>query len=320
MEGKGSFWLPTGASTLASDTDALWWFLVYLSLFFFLLISTGVIYFAVKYRRKKGDEEKVVIGPSHNPGLEALWIIIPSILVFIIFVWGFRGFLRQSVVPKDAMEIKVTGQKWFWSFDYPDGATTVNELVVPEDRPIKLLMSSQDVIHSFFVPAFRLKRDVLPNRYTITWFEATDPGDYDLFCAEYCGTKHSEMVGKIKVLPFSDYQKWIAEASVAGEGMTPEEYGAKLFVSKACATCHSADGTAGNGPTFQNLFGSMEKLTSGSSIEVDENYVRKSILEPASDVTAGFQPIMPTYQGLLKDREIDALVAYIKSLGESNEH
>jgi cytochrome c oxidase subunit 2 len=233
----------------------------------------------------------------------------------VLFVWGFKGYLRMSVVPAEAMQVKVTGQKWFWSFDYPEGASTVNELVAPVGRPVKLLMSSKDVIHSFFVPAFRIKKDVLPNRYGIGWFEATNIGVYDLFCTEYCGSKHSEMIGKIRIVSEQDYKTWLEEASDLGKGLTPVEYGAKLFQMKACATCHTIDGTPSNGPTLKGIFGHEVKLNNGSVAVVDENYIRESIFVPAAKVVAGYQPIMPTFQGILKDKEIDALIAYIQSLG-----
>ncbi|MBZ0265486.1 cytochrome c oxidase subunit II [bacterium] len=315
MDTTGTFLLPPSASTMAGETDALFYFLYYLSIFFFILITGGVVVFAIKFRRKKGDISTTK-GPSHNTVLETAWIVVPLILVMIIFVWGFKGFMKQSVVPKDAMEIKVTAQKWFWSFSYPDGTSTANELVVPAGKPIKLLMSSQDVIHSFFVPSFRLKRDVLPNRYTVTWFEALRPGDNILFCAEYCGTKHSEMLGKIKVVSDREFKEWLDTNANAGADMNPADYGAKLYTSRGCVTCHSVDGSTGNGPSFLGVFGHEVALKGGTTIVADENYIRESILNPQSKVVAGFQPIMPTYQGLLKDRDVDALVAYIKSLGE----
>jgi len=279
-----------------------------------VVVYGGVLYFSVKYRRKKGETPGVSAGPTHNTTLEVAWSIIPLVLVMIAFYLGLKTFVRMSVVPKDAMEIKVTGQKWFWSFDYPDGTSSVNELVVPVDKPIKLLMSSKDVIHSFFVPNFRIKRDVLPNRYTIIWFQATNTGENDLFCAEYCGTKHSGMIGMVKVVSDREYEQWLVAANSAGEGVSPAVYGAKLYGSKGCSSCHSTDGTPGNGPSFKEVFNHSVKLGDGTQIVADENYLRESILNPAAKTVAGYQPIMPTYQSLLKDRDIDALIAYIKSL------
>lgn len=319
MDTTATFWLPVPASTVAQDIDALWSFVFWISTFFFLLILGMMIVFAIRYRRRAGDVERLDKGPSHNNPLEAAWIIIPTLIVLVIFVWGFRGYMKMTVVPANSMEVKVTGQKWFWSFAYPEGASSVNDLVVPVDTPVKLLMSSQDVIHSFYVPAFRVKRDVLPNRYQVAWFEANQVGEFDLFCTEYCGTSHSDMIGKVKVLSKADYAAWLEESTIGAEGMDPVELGRKLYTAKACMTCHSVDGNPGNGPTFKGVFGHHVDFADGSSMTADENYIRESILSPRAKIVAGFQPIMPTYQGLLKDAEIDALVAYIKSLGAESE-
>ncbi|MGD9489144.1 MAG: cytochrome c oxidase subunit II [Calditrichaceae bacterium] len=312
MDTTGTFFLPPPNSTIASDVDALFYFILYASIFFFIIVVFGSIWFAVKYRRRGKKEFTPDI--SHNTRLEIIWTVIPTILVFIVFLWGFNTYLKMNVVPKDAMNVKVTGQKWFWSFGYDNGITTTNELVVPVGKPVQLTMSSKDVIHSFFVPDFRMKMDVLPNRYTIAWFEATNPGTFDLFCTEYCGKGHSEMIGKVKVVSGREYDEWIASNANPGAGMAPEEFGAKLLRTKACITCHSNDGSKNTGPTFKGLFGRMERLQDGSNITADENYIRESILEPQAKVVMGFQPVMPTYQGLLKDEEIDAMIAYLKTL------
>ena len=310
--------MPPAASTYAGDVDALYYFILYISIFFFTLIVGAMIYFAIRYRRKKGETE-APDGPTHNTFLETTWIVVPVIIVIIIFFWGFRGYMIMSVVPANAMEIKVTGQKWFWTFSYPDGQMTTNELVVEVGKPVKLLMSSKDVIHSMFIPAFRLKRDVLPNRYSITWFEATQIGDYHLFCAEYCGTSHSKMIGTVKVRSSSDFAEWLESLDSAGEGVTPAEYGEKLFTSRACITCHHVDGTVGTGPDLQGIFGHEVELTDGTKVTADENYIRESILDPISKVVVGYQPVMPTFQGILKEKEVDALIAYVKSLGGKDE-
>jgi cytochrome c oxidase subunit 2 len=318
MDTTSTIFLPPPGSTTASGVDALFSFLFYVSVFFFVLIMGMVIFFAIRYRRR-GEAPRLTPGITHNTALEMVWIVIPLILVGIIFVWGFKGFVRSSVVPKDAMEIKVTAQKWFWSFSYPDGASTINELVVPAGKPIKLLMSSQDVIHSFFVPDFRVKRDVLPNRYSVAWFEAPNPGEHHLFCAEYCGSGHSSMIGKVRVLGERDYEDWLSKAMVSGEGMSAVDFGAKLYVSKTCNTCHSIDGSANNGPSFLGIYGEETLLSDGSRVRVDENYIRESILTPQKKVVAGYQPIMPTFQGLIQAHEVDALVAFIKSLKKKDE-
>lgn len=306
--------LPPSGSTIAPEVDALLHFLFYAALGFIIIVYTGVVFFTIRYRRRKTSKLETTSGPSQNIALEITWTLVPLVLVLFLFIWGFRSYVHMSVVPKDAMEIKVTAQKWFWSFPYPEGASTVNELVVPVGLPIKLLMSSKDVIHSFYVPNFRLKRDVLPNRYSIIWFEATQLGEADLFCAEYCGSKHSGMIGKVRVVSEREYRDWLKSQGVQGEGMGPRDFGAKLLVSKGCSTCHSVDGTPGNGPTLLGLFDQAVKMQDGSGVTADENYLRESILNPQARVVAGYQPIMPTYQTVLKDSEIDALIAYIKSL------
>jgi len=315
MDSTGTLFLPPSGSTLAPEVDALMAFILYVCIFFSVIVFAGIIFFSIKYRRSRQKAEAEA-GPSHSTALEITWTLVPLLLVMIIFVWGFRTYMKMSVVPKDALEIKVTAQKWFWSFAYPEGATSVNELVVPVGKPIKLLMSSKDVIHSFFVPAFRMKRDVLPNRYTITWFEATQEGNFDLACAEYCGSKHSGMIGKVRVVTDRAYADWLVSSSKAGEGLTPVQFGAKLYKSKECITCHSIDGSLIEAPSFLGVFGHEVAFNDGKRLIADENYLRESILNPAAKVVAGFQPIMPTYQTLLKDAEVDALVAYIKSLSK----
>ena len=310
-----SLYLPPTGSTIASEVDSLFNFVLYASIVFFLLVVMLSLYFAFRYR--KHGKERLDSAPSHNIFLEILWTAIPVVLVFIVFFWGFKVYLKMNVVPKDAMEIKVTAQKWFWSFDYvKDGVNSLNQLVVPVGKPVKLTMSSQDVIHSFYVPGFRIKMDILPNRYTITWFEATNIGAYDLFCAEYCGTGHSEMIGKVKAVSLEDYKIWLDEAGLGSEDMPLGELGAKAFNSKACQTCHNVDGTAAIGPALNGIFGKQERMADGQMITVDENYLRESMLNPAAKVVNGYQAVMPSYQGLLKDREIDALIEYIKSLNE----
>jgi len=311
MDSSLNFYLPAQNSTVASEVDALFNFVLYLSYFFFLLVTGGSFYFAIKFR-KKGKRE-FTPGISHNTALELFWTIIPTILVFVIFVWGFNTYLKMSIPPGHSEEIKVTAQKWFWTFSYPDGVTTTNEIVVPVNKPYKLLMSSMDVIHSFYVPSFRVKMDVLPNRYTQLWFEATTTGTFDLFCTEYCGKGHSEMIGKVKVVTDEEYTAWLAE-NATGSTLPPEEFGKELYTSKACFTCHTIDGNPSVGPTFKDIFGRSEGLTDGSSIVVDENYLRESILDPQKKLVVGYQPVMPTYQGVLKNEEIDALVAYLKTV------
>lgn len=305
-----SILFPPQASTFAKDVDALYYFIHYLSIFFWVLIVAGIIYFAWRYRR--GHKEGV--GPSHNLPLELTWSIIPLILVIAIFLWGFKGFMTMSRAPGDAETIRVTGQKWSWTFEYPDGQQLTNELHVEIGKPYRLVMTSQDVIHSFFVPSFRTKMDVIPGRYTTLWFEPTLLGDQQVFCTEYCGDGHSDMLAKIVVHDAAGFAEW-KKASTVEDTTTPlPELGERLFTQKACFTCHSTDGSVKIGPTFQNLFGKQEQLADGSTVTVDEEYLRESILQPGAKVVQGFQPVMPPYQGQLSDRELMGLVEYIKTL------
>ncbi len=314
MDTTGTLFLPPESSTMAGEVDAVFNLILYVGIFFFVLVVGLAAFFVFRYRRRSAPG--FTSGKDQNLKLEVLWTVIPSIIVIIFFVVGFRTFLRMNIVPKDAMEIKVTAQRWMWAFDYPEGAGSINELVVPVNTPIRLLLSSTDVIHSFFIPDFRVKMDVLPNRYTTTWFEATGTGVFDLQCAEYCGKGHSEMLAKVKVVEPSEYAAWLEQATTFDESIPLEEFGGELYKSKACYTCHTADGSGSVGPTFKGVFGHEIFLSDGSRITVTENYIRESILDPRAKLVMGYQPVMPTYQGRLKDREIDALVAYIKSLSE----
>lgn len=306
--------MPPASSTIAGDVDKLFYLILYISIFFFLLVVIGALIFVLKYRRR-GDEA-ATSSVDHSLKLELAWTVIPIIIVVILFALGFSVYLKMNVVPKDALEIKVTAQRWMWTFDYPNGNNTVNELIVPAGKPIRLLMSSTDVIHSFYVPDFRIKMDLLPNRYTLTWFEAPYPGEHNLTCAEYCGKGHSEMMGKVKVLPEREYTAWLESGTGMAAGMSLEQYGEALYKSRRCVTCHSIDGSPNVGPTFQGLFGSQVPLEGGGQAHADENYIRESILEPQAKVAAGYQPVMPTFQGILKDRDVDALIAYMKTLSK----
>jgi len=307
----GSFWMPPAVSTMARHVDWLFNFILAISVFFFLLIVVVMTLFVIRYRRRAGAAAEA--SPSHHTGLELTWTIIPVLLVAVIFFFGFKGYLDMSTAPVNAYEILVDGQKWNWSFTYPNGYVDSN-LHVPVDRPVRLVMTSADVIHSLFVPAFRIKQDVVPGRYSKAWFEATEPGEYELFCAEYCGTSHSGMVALVVVHPPGEFEAWLEKASNFLETMTPVDAGRKLFQVRGCLQCHSVDGTAKVGPTLLGVFGHAQPLADGSSVTVDENYIRESILEPMAKVAAGYEPVMPTYQGRLKDAEIMAIIEYLKSL------
>ena len=281
-----------------------------------------MVYLAIKYRFKKGDDIRLTSSLDHNNTLEAMFFIIPLILVMITFVWGIKSYLDMITVPDGAIEIQVKGQKWAWIYDYPEGQNTMNELVVPMDTPIKVILSSTDVLHSFYIPVMRAKMDVLPNRYNVMWFDANQPGEYPIFCTEYCGTSHSGMIGKLTVLPKKAYEIWLAEAGSADDDLPLEELGEKLYTKKACNTCHTLDGTALVGPSYletSQMWGQERVLDNGSSVVVDENYIRSSMLEPQTQIVAGYQNVMPTYQGLLNDRELDALIAFLKTLKEDSQ-
>ncbi|MBP7147814.1 MAG: cytochrome c oxidase subunit II [Acidobacteria bacterium] len=305
------FWMPVRASSEAGEVDWLFWFIFYTSGFFFVLIIGLMLLFILRYRRRRVDEAGT--GPHHNTALEVVWTAVPVMLVSAMFYFGMRSFVGQVVTPGNAYEIQVTGQKWKWSFTYPNGYVDEN-LHVPADVPVRLVMTSSDVIHSLFVPAFRLKRDVVPGRYTKMWFRAIEPGEYDIYCAEYCGTSHSDMLSKCVVHPPGGFEKWLEEAANFVTRMPPVEAGERLYKVRGCSQCHSVGGQPGIGPTFKGLFGHTQVLAGGGNVTVDENYIRQSILEPQAQVAAGFDPVMPTYQGRLKDPEIAALIEYIKSL------
>ncbi len=302
---------PDAISTTARDVDQLFWFILVVSLVFFGIIVGAMAWFLFRYRERPGHRAQP--SASHNSLLEVAWSIIPGIFVGGIFLWGFVSYLDIRQPPDGSYEIQVVAKKWNWSFIYPNGHVD-NNLHVPVDRPVRLVMSSDDVIHSLYVPAFRLKMDLVPGRYSTTWFEASHTGEYVLFCAEYCGTQHSQMLARVVVHASGEFDRWLENAANFLERMTPAEAGEVLYQRRGCAQCHSNDGSAKVGPSFRDVFGSQQGLADGSSIRVDENYLRESILEPQAKVRAGYKPVMPTYQGQLKDEEIAALIAYIKSL------
>jgi cytochrome c oxidase subunit 2 len=305
---SGTPLFPEAASTMAGRVDALYFFLVGLTAFFSLLIAGLIVTYAVKFRRRSPD----AIGGRIHGGLflEIAWSVIPFLITMVIFVWGASVFFAMSRPPDETLNIYVVGKQWMWKFQHLDGQREINELHVPVGRAVKLIMTSEDVIHDVFVPAFRIKADVIPGRYTNLWFEPTKPGTYHLFCAEYCGTRHSGMIGQVVVMEANDYQAWLSggteEGSLASAGQ-------KLFADLACNTCHRPD-AQGRGPVLQNLFGKTVELTSGERVVVDEAYVRESILNPAAKITGGFQPIMPTFQGLVSEEGLLELIEYVKSL------
>ncbi len=311
MGDKGTVWLPEQASTLAAEIDGLFYFVYWISVILFVGVIGAMIYFAFKYRSRDGREHTPAPLPEHK-AMEAAWIVIPLILCLLVFTWGFKAFLKQNIPPPNAYPIQVRASSWAWNFTYPNGTSIGTELHVPVDRPVKLTMSSEDVLHSFFVPSFRVKYDVLPNRYTSVWFEATEVGEYDILCTEYCGTGHSGMLGKVIVHTQKEFEEWLQSS---GQGdMTPVEYGEVLFLQQNCQVCHSVDGTPGVGPSMQGLFGRNEQLDDGSSVLADASYIRESIVVPSAKIVAGYPPAMPATYASLQPEQLDALVAYIESL------
>ncbi len=309
----GDFWFPRQSSTIASEIDWAWYVVYYFDILMFFGLMIPMFYFIRRYRRRTDNDK--VSSITHSTALEISWTVVPSILVISLFFVGLRGYLQASVAPANAMEIRTTAEMYMWTFTYPNGTTTLNELVVPKDKPVKLLMSSKDVLHSFFVPEFRVKQDVIPGTYTTLWFEANATRETVLFCTEYCGVGHSEMMSKVIVLEQKDYEDWLETGRKPGEPiLAPAELGKKLFTSKSCVTCHSLDGSRVQGPTFKGLFGRTEKFTDGSSQKADENYIRESLLEPQKKIVESYPAVMPTYKGLLKEAEIDAIIAYIKTV------
>jgi cytochrome c oxidase subunit 2 len=300
---------PEAISQLAREVDQLYFFALLVAAFFSLLIAALVLFFIVRYRRRSADE----IGKPERAGvwLEVTWSVIPLVILLAMFAWGSKIFFDIRKPPAGAIEYYVTGKQWMWKFQHPEGPREINELHVPVNQDIKLIMTSEDVIHSFFVPALRAKMDVLPGRYTTFWFRAEETGTYQLFCAEYCGAEHSFMRGSIIVMETDDYEEWLASrgASPTAVAQTGEE----LFRAQTCNTCHKPD-SAALAPVLNGIFGTEEELSDGSTVLVDEGYLRESILNPGAKIVAGYNAIMPTYQGRLSEEELVELILYIKSL------
>ncbi len=300
---------PDQASTNAAHVDRLLVFLLCVTGFVALLIVTLVITFAVKYRRRTGSGPTPRIRGSTT--LEVIWSVVPLILAMIMFGWGVDVYFRLSRPPNDAQEIYVVGKQWMWKLQHPGGQREINELHIPLGVPIKLTLTSEDVIHDFFVPAFRTKVDVLPGRYVHTWFQAIETGRFHLYCSQYCGTNHSGMIGTVVVQEQAEYADWLrsrAEGSVALEGR-------KLFLYYRCVTCHSANAQA-RAPTLESLFNQPVALNDGRTVTADETYLRESILNPDAKIVAGYQPIMPTFQGQIGEDDMIKLIAFLKALGK----
>ena len=301
--------VPPSASTLSGKVDALYFYLSGVTVFFTLLISGVLIFFVVKYRRRSPFEIPRPIAGSHK--LEMLWSVIPFIIAMSMFAWGAQVYFQMYRPPKNAIEIYVVAKQWMWKIQHSTGQREINELHVPAGRKIKLIMTSEDTIHDFFVPAFRIKADVLPGKYTTQWFEATKPGTYHLFCAEYCGMNHSGMIGSVVVMQPSEFDDWLA-GNVGQQ--SPAVAGEQLYQSLGCVSCHGARGEGGRGPALAGLFGKEVFLTTGQKVVADEAYIRESIENPQAKLVAGFGPIMPTFQGQVTPEQLIQIMAFIKSL------
>jgi cytochrome c oxidase subunit 2 len=292
---------------MSGRVDALYFFLLAIAVFFTLLIAGLIIVYGIRFRRRQPNS----MGQSvqGGAGLEIIWIVIPALITVVIFVWGASVFFAMSRPPDETLNIYVVGKQWMWKFQHLDGQREINELHVPVGRAVKLIMTSEDVIHDVFVPAFRMKADVIPGRYTHIWFQATKAGRYHLFCAEYCGTRHSGMIGQVVVMEPVEYQAWLSGGAAEGSLASG---GGKLFADLTCNSCHRPD-ARGRGPVLADLFGKTVTLQNGATVAVDEAYVRESILQPSAKVVAGYQPIMPTFQGIVSEEQLLQLIEYVKS-------
>jgi cytochrome c oxidase subunit 2 len=307
---KNLSFFPEAASAQAGQVDAVFFFMVAVTAFFSVLIAALVVIFAVKYRRRHDDEIGEQIHGSL--ALELLWTIIPFGISMVMFAWGAKVFFDLYRPPAGAMEIFVVGKQWMWKVQHMDGQREINELHVPVGRTVKLIMGSEDVIHSFYIPAFRVKADVIPGRYNTLWFEATKPGTYHLFCAEYCGTKHSGMIGSVTAMEPGDFQEWLSGGRTED---SPVAAGQKLFQDLVCITCHTP-GPQARGPVMTGLWGKQIELQGGGKVTMDEAYIRESIVNPQAKLVAGFQPIMPTFQGLVTEEQLLQLIAYVRSVAQ----
>jgi cytochrome c oxidase subunit 2 len=305
------------ASNHSNNVDSLFIFLVWSSFAIFLAVVLPMLWFCIRYRKCNNYN----VAESQNSGnniLEVIWTIVPILYVAVLFVWGFYGHLRLSLPPSTSKELKIIGQKWMWSVSYIDEEITVSGqgvvIGIPLNQPVKLTMSSQDVIHSFSVPNFRVKQDVVPGRYTTLWFKANKLGEYPVFCAEYCGDQHSRMLAKMKVMSKTEFTKWILLKKTSRVNLTPKQLGSKLYKSKGCIACHSIDGSHGIAPSFKHCYGSVHELADGTKIEVNDTRIREKLLEPRKDITKGFSPVMPSFKGQLSEKEIIGIIEYIKSI------
>ena len=302
---------PVAASTVAGQTDLLLTLLIGLSSFFSGIVLILIFYFGIKYRRGRDvDRSNPPVG---NTRMELAWMGGLLVLGLGTFTWATFQYYNITRIPKDAMEMYVVGQQWMWKFQHTEGQQEINDLHVPLGRPVRLIMTSEDVIHSFYVPAFRLKYDVIPGRYTNLWFQATRAGQYHIFCAEFCGTNHSRMIGTIIVMEPREYAAWLSGGGQSQGSVPVAQAGQQLFQQLGCSSCH-VQGAGATAPTLEGLFGQTVPLEGGGTAIADESYIRESILFPERQIVAGYQPIMPTYEGRISEEQLLQIVAYIKSL------
>lgn len=311
----GQAMLPPRGSAFAAEIDNTFLGIYWLSQILFWGITIATLYFAWRFRYKPG---RVTPHQTHNTTLEILWSVVPLLICVGLFFWGMNGYMKIVVAPGDAMEVSVTGKQWLWEFTYPDGSKTINDLHVPVDKPVKFVMTSEDVLHDFFVPDMRVKMDVVPGRFTQVWFTPNVLGEHTFTCAEYCGKDHSGMKGILTVDTEENFRKFIATGGTEWEIYRDQnrwaEWGALQYTRKGCNSCHSVDGTPSKGPTWKGLYGKTEQLADGKTALVDDAYLQESMLQPSAKVVQGFQPIMPSFQGLLRPHEMKGLIEYIKSL------
>jgi cytochrome c oxidase subunit 2 len=299
---------PPNASTIATEMDLLYLFIVAVCAFFAILVTALIVVFTIKYKRQHPDAVGADIHGSLT--LELVWTFIPFVLSMVMFGWGALVFFKLATPPANAMELYVVGKQWMWKVQHPEGVREINEMHVPVGRPVRITLGSEDVLHDYSIPAFRVKMDAVPGKLTTMWFEATKTGTFHIFCAEYCGTKHSGMIGQVIVMTPQDYEAWLAGGRSTG---TAVENGARLFTDLACITCHKADST-GRGPSLLGVYGSTVPLVDGRKVVADENYLRESIMNSQAKVVQGYQPIMPAFQGMVSEENLMQLIAYIKTL------
>ena len=320
----GNFWMPKYVNSVTDSSDMMYMSVLALSAFFFFGIAGAVIYLTIKFRHRPGH--KAQPSPSHNDAMEITWTIIPTIISVFLFYYGWRSYINIVTPPQKAVEINVQAWRWAWNFKHANGVED-SDLHVPVNTPVRLVMTSRDVLHAFYVPTLRTKQDIIPRRYTYVWFNATKPGTYRLNCAEYCGTNHSQMGvtnpspefpngrrAVIVVHEAGSYERYLSDKASMGDKLPPEQLGAMLYEKKGCVACHTLDGAARVGPSFKGAFGTDQAMADGSKVKVDENYLRESILYPQAKARPGYPPSMPSFEGQLKEKEIEGLIAFIKSL------